>query len=172
MRKDYNVTIGLNHDEVAAKVNSVSGEVTLVSKGNKMPEGFELAGMGKFVRNYPDTWKYMEKRMTNLEFAVACRLGLWARAYTNSLMPLGDESTLNELARIMGVGVNKAKAISEKLFKMGIYARFEVSEVDCEYKKYWIFNPYLSFNGRVIETSMKNLFKNTLPAKVYRGEIS
>ena len=74
MRRDYNVTIGLNHDEVAAKVNSVSGEVTLVSKGNKMPEGFELAGMGKFVRNYPDTWKYMEKRMTNLEFAVACRL--------------------------------------------------------------------------------------------------
>lgn len=172
MRKDYSVTVGLRHDEVAAKVNSVTGEVSVVSRGNKVPEGFELADMGKFFRNYPDTWKYLEKRMTNLEFAVACRLGLLAKAYTNSLMPLGDESTLVELSRVMGVGVNKVKSVSEKLFKMGVYAKFEVSEVDCEYKKYWVFNPYLSFNGRLIDTGMKNLFRNTLPAKVYRGEIS
>jgi hypothetical protein len=62
--------------------------------------------------------------------------------------------------------------VVKKLFELGVFAKFDVVEVDMEYKKYWVFNPYLSFNGRVMETSMKNLFKNTLPAKVYRGEIS
>jgi hypothetical protein len=86
-------------------------------------------------------------------------------------MPLSDKSTVEELSRVMGIGVNKAKSVSKKLFDMGVFAKFDVREVDMEYKKYWIFNPYLSFNGRVIDTSMKNLFRNTIPAKVYRGEI-
>jgi hypothetical protein len=168
---DYNVNVSLMNDEVAAKVNIATGEVVVLKKGHKLPEGFELAGMGRFNRQYPETWIYLEKKLSNLEFLVACRLGLWARAYTNSLMPLSDKSTVEELSRVMGIGVNKAKSVSKKLFDMGVFAKFDVREVDMEYKKYWIFNPYLSFNGRVIDTSMKNLFRNTIPAKVYRGEI-
>lgn len=166
----YSVTVGLGHDEVAARVNSDTGEVVLLGKG-RVPEGKELVSFGKFSRCHTDAWIYLEKRLSTLEFAVASRMALMAGAYTNSLMPLNDESTVVELSYRLGIGVNKAKSVTNKLFELGVFAKFDVKEVDVDYKKYWIFNPYLSFNGRVIDSSMRNLFRNTLPAKVMRGEI-
>lgn len=170
-KRGYNVTIGLDHDEVAAKVNSDSGEVTIIKRG-RVPDGMELVTIGKFSRQHTDAWIYLEKKLSTLEFAVANRMALMAGAYTNSLKPLSDESTICELTYKLGIGKNKVISVTKKLFDMGVFAKFDVKEVDVEYKKYWIFNPYLSFNGRFMDMSMKNLFKNTLPAKVMRGEIS
>ena len=175
MRKksDYHMTIGLDNDQVAAKVNIGTGEVTVVDRGNgKLPDGYEMVEMNKFSRHLPEVWNYLKKHLTNLEWVAATKMGYMACAYTNSLRHLNDQTTLMELSQAMDISVNRVSNVVKKLFELGVFAKFDVVEVDCEYKKYWIFNPYLSFNGRVIETSMKNLFKNTLPAKVYRGDIS
>lgn len=170
-KRGYSVTVGLNHDEVAARVNSNSGEVIIIGKG-RVPEGKEIVSIGKFSRCHTEAWIYLERHLSTLEFAVANRMALMAGAYTNSLRPLNDESTIFELTNKLGIGKNKVISVTKKLFDLGVFAKFDIKEVDVDYKKYWIFNPYLSFNGRFIDMSMKNLFKNTLPAKVMRGEIS
>ena len=102
MRKksDYHMTIGLDNDQVAAKVNIGTGEVTVVDRGNgKLPDGYEMVEMNKFSRHLQEVWNYLKKHLTNLEWVAATKMGYMACAYTNSLRPLNDQTTLMELSQ-------------------------------------------------------------------------
>ena len=90
-----------------------------------------------------------------------------AEAYTNSLEPLNDETTINQLASLFGISRNKVTPTLKKLFQLGVYAKFEVVKPDVPYTKYWILNPFLSFNGRTLDSDIANLFIGTVIEKEF-----
>ena len=69
-------------------------------------------------------------------------------------------------------GVNRKKLpnIFKKLFDIGVFARFEVATEEEYYKKHWIFNPYISFKGRLISSDIAKLFYGTRIEKEYVKE--
>lgn len=166
----YNTTIKLKDNERAAKVNIETGEVNVVSsKNNNIPDGKErFESAANFHKLYPKSWKFLKARLTTLEFNVAFELALMAKANTNSLEPLNDETTVNQLVERFNIGRNKVTPLFNKLFRLGVYAKFEVYDVTKPYTKYWILNPYLMFTGKIIESDIANLFRGTEIAISFR----
>lgn len=168
MRKDYTANIQLNHDEIPAKINARTGEVTQLSKlpiENKSNEKkFDL--MKTFKRYNELAWELLETQTTSKEFAIAHKLALKARAYTNSLQPLNCDTTVLHIAEELNEDRRTVMKKIDKLFKLGVLAKFEVYEIGEKHTKYWVFNPYLAFNGKVIKKNVENLFSNTSYAKM------
>ncbi len=166
--KDYKATITLKNNEIPAKVNKETGEFTELpqqARHNNIPEGkiiFEPDAL--FRKDYTVSWKYLDDNLTALEFNAAYTLALMAKANTNSLEPLCDETTFVELAKLLNVGKNKITTILKTLFDYGVYGRFEVADQRKQFGKFWIFNPYLSFSGKLIHSDIAELFKGTLIA--------
>jgi|JI9StandDraft_1071089.scaffolds.fasta_scaffold343387_1 C1A family cysteine protease len=166
----YKVEVKLNHNEVAAKVNTETGDTKLVTfRPNNIPDGKELfEPTAFFKKEYSNSWSYLQKKLNPLEYKVAHSLGILAKANTNSLEPLSDKSTIPDLMEIFNVSKNKVKPILVKLFSLGVYGKFEIVDADKGYTKYWIFNPYLSFSGKLIPSDIADLFSNTHVAKAFR----
>jgi hypothetical protein len=170
--KKYEKLIELNHNEIPAIINVETGEIKqLESKKNNIPSGKEVfEPTALFKKDYLKTWSFLKRELTPLEYTSAHTLALMAKANTNSLEPLNDETTLKELMEILNVSINKVKPILKKLWLYGVYGKFEVAEVGKLYTKYWILNPYLSFSGKLIESDIADLFKNTHCAKAFYSE--
>ena len=165
----YTQTIKLKDNELPAKINVETGEVKEVDhKKNNVPEGKEVFQPNAFFRkDYTNSWKFLNKYLTPIEFKAAHTLAMMAKANTNSLEPINDDTTLKELMEVLNVSINKVKPILNKLWDLGVYGKFDVKEVDKPYTKYWIFNPYLSFSGKLINSDISNLFKGTHCAKAF-----
>jgi len=119
----------------------------------------------KYIENQnliiKQNWNYLHERLTPLEFKVAHFLSQKAAPVTNSLAPFNDDTKVRDLSEEFGISVGKVKAIFDKLFKEGVYAKFELYQRGHEFTRYWILNPYLSFNGKEIHLKTLELFKNT-----------
>lgn len=168
----YTREIHLKYNEIPAKVNIETGELTeLVDKDSikTNPEMETFTTEFLFQRTNTEAWKLLRTQTTDTEFRIAFELALRAKAFTNSLQPLDDNTTTVELAEEFGIRRQDANKLFKKLFDLGVYGRFEVTEQDKAFKKYWVFNPYLAFNGRAINTNTKNLFSNTTYARVMRN---
>lgn len=166
----YTAEYNLNHNEVPAKVNVETGETTtLMKRPNNIPEGkrvFEPDAL--FRKDYTNSWKFLERNLKPIEFKAAFTLALKAKANTNSLEPLSDSTTIPELMEVLGISKNVVKPLLKKLWSIGVYGKFEVSEVGKPYTKYWILNPYLSFSGKLIDSDIAELFSKTHIAKAFR----
>lgn len=165
----YIKEIKLNDNEIASKINIETGEVTpLAQRSNNLPKGKEVfEPNAKFMKTYSKTWEFLKGKLTPLEFRCAFTLSLMAKMNNNSLEPLNDNTCINELMEVLGISKNNVKPILKKLFNLGVYGKFEVKDFDKPYTKYWVLNPYLSFSGKVIDTTLKDMFKNTLIGKAY-----
>lgn len=173
-KKDYAYIeeVKLNHNEVAAKVDLETGEVTQFKSKfkNVLPEGMEVwLPDAIFQKVYPQSWKWLRSVTTDTEFKAAIALGQLAKAYTNSLEPLNDATILPDLTEKLGVNKNLIGITLHKLWKLGVYAKFEAYKPDKPYTKYWIFNPYLSFNGRLIQSDIAGLFQGTYVHLAYKN---
>ena len=168
----YTQEIKLKHNEIAATIDVETGEVkSLMKRPNNIPDGKEIFEPdGLFKKDYTNSWKFLNKYLTPIEFKAAHTLALIAKANTNSLEPLNDETTLKELMEILNVSVNKVRPILNKLWELGVYGKFEVKDVNISYTKYWIFNPFLSFSGKIINSDISNLFKRTHCAMAFYDE--
>lgn len=122
----------------------------------------------KFLKSYSKSWKYLQEEFSALEFKAAYSLALMAKAHTNSLEPLSDETTYRELSQILDVSINRVDKTLKKLFDYGVYARFEAVDPTKSYTKYWLLNPYLCFSGRVIKSDIAELFKGTRIGRNFR----
>ena len=159
----YKATIELQHNEIPAVVNAETGEVIIKKRPNNIPDGKEIfEPKGLFQKTYTKSWVFLKSKLSAFEFSVAFELALMAKANTNSLEPLNDETTVNQLVDRFNISRNKVRPLFKKLFELGVYAKFEVAKQDNPYKKYWILNPYLSFTGKLIESDIAELFKGTL----------
>lgn len=168
-KNDYFKEIGLKHHEVPAKVDLETGEVKIISKkDDNIPEDYEIFEPDAyFQKHYTTSWQFLRLKTSNIEFAAATRLAIMAKANTNSLQPLNDESTIETLVHVLGVSKNKVNLVLRKLFDLGVYGKFEVSNKAIGYHKYWVFNPYLSFSGQLIKSDIANLFRGTEVASAF-----
>lgn len=92
-----------------------------------------------------------------------------AKMNTNSLEPLNDSTTQIMIAQEFNIDHRKSKKIFDKLYNLGVYAKFDIAKVEVTYTKYWILNPYLSFGGKLVESDIANLFIGTqLTNEYYR----
>ena len=159
----YKRTISLGHNELPATINQDTGEVIeLRKKPNNVPDHKEFhMEKSKFTKNYKHSWAFLTRELNNLELAAVTRLTLLAAAYTNSLKPLNDDTVHRELIEILGVSTNRVRKVLSKLFELGVYAKFDVVKAHLDYTKYWVLNPYLSFNGKLINSDIKELFRGT-----------
>lgn len=169
----YTQELQLKDNEVAAKINSETGEVTSLKKRmNNIPENrhiFEPEGI--FRKDYTKSWEFLDKVLTPLEFKIVAKLCRMAKMNTNSLAPLNDDTTIQCIAEEFSIGRNKVTPLFTKLFKLGVYAKFEAYKPDVPYTKYWILNPYLSFSGKLIHSDIAQLFIGTVIEKEFNREI-
>lgn len=153
----------LQNNEKLGIVNMETNAIKYIEKrANNIPEGKEIfEPSGIFQKNYTKSWKFLQSKLTPFEFKVAFQLAMLAKANTNSLEPLNDDMTVNQLADLFNISRNKVTPILAKLFKLGVYGKFEVVKPSVPYTKYWVLNPYLSFSGKLIYSDIANLFKGT-----------
>jgi len=165
----YTQEVKLQDNETLLIINKETGNIKEPKKRiNNIPEGKELfEPKGIFRKDYTKTWKYLKTELTPFEFSVAFELALLAKANTNSLEPLSDDTTVSQLVEKFKISRNKVKPLFNKLFRLGVYAKFEVYDITKPYTKYWILNPYLSFSGKLINSDIAKLFLGTLLTKHY-----
>ena len=169
---DYTRTIDLKHNELPAKVNAETGQIDIIGppkKPSNNPNLIQFEPEAIFSRSYSKSWEYLYYKTNDKEYKVAQYLAFKAKAFTNSLEPLSDDSTVREIALATGISKDKVTAIFNRLFDLGVYGKWEVSEVERGRTKYWILNPYLSFNGSRIDKKIVTLFDNTEIAKAFRS---
>lgn len=158
--------IKLNHNEALSIINKDTGEIKEIgNRPNNIPKGKELFGdHAFFTKTYPNSWIFLKRYCSHLEISAIVGLVNYAKN-GNSLEPITD-AMKPHLVDLLGVSKNKVNAVLDWLFKLGVYGKFEVSEVDKPYTKYWVLNPFLSYNGgRFIYSDIKRLFVNTHIAK-------
>jgi hypothetical protein len=160
---DYKESVQLKHHELPAKYNSITGEYKELKAKNKLPEGKE---------------KYQEKFMTDsfsklnlrilpylievfnpIEIKMIVKMIELIDYNSNSLDPINNETSLRDLAKTFDVSRNRIKTYLEHLFKFGVYAQFKV-HTDTK-KEFWILNPYIAWQGELIDSGLKANFKNT-----------
>lgn len=163
---DYEKLVQLNHNEIPAKINIETGELTeLKPKKSNIPTYKELwQPKTAFTKNYNKVidWIEAEGIMTDLELRILWRMMRMAKYETNSLEPIGDDHTFIQLAEEFNVNRNKIKPILKKFYDLGVYGRFDVKRIDVPYTKFWVLNPYLCFSGRVVDSDIAQLFKGTV----------
>lgn len=117
-----------------------------------------------YARTFTRAWKLLETQTSETELRAAWQLAVMAKAYTNSLEPLTPETSSRSIAKELNLDYRKTTAIIDKLYKLGVIAKFEVYNRNEVYQNYWVFNPYLSFNGRTIKKEVTTLFDRTFYA--------
>jgi len=170
-RKDCESIIRYNHNEVPAVINLDTGEIKeFVGVGvkkemrDKTMEYFRSSQ--PYQRFFTNAWVLLRTQTNNLEYSVAQQLGQRAKAYTNSLEPIKPESTMVYLSTELNIDRRKVFAIVDKLFKLGVIGKFEVYDRFDVHHDYWVFNPYLSFNGIGIKKDVVTLFDRTYYANL------
>ena len=170
--------------------NNVTGEVETVEidndkllsmttkHGTKPVNGMKrYKGMTSYQRRSIKGWELLRQLLSersvnektgkeivkynNRRYLVADKLARMARAFTSSLEPLNPSSTISEIAETLNENRNTISEDIEVLFKLGVIGKFEVYDRNNVHTKYWLFNPFLAFNGDVIKEDVENLFSNT-----------
>ena len=161
----YTKTLEMQHNEVPAIVNIETGEVkTFEAPTQRIPKDHAIQYFKHdepYQRTFTRAWELLETQTTDLEFKAAQKMARLAKAFTNSMEPISPDSTVREIGEALHIDYRKVTKIVEKLFKLGVIAKFEVYEQDSEHHKYWIFNPYLSFNGMTIPKKVSTMFDKT-----------
>ena len=171
-KQKYKKEVSVFHDEVLLAVNQETGEIRdLPQRKNNIPKDSTLIdSKALFKKHYQNSWFFLKEVLTPIEYKAAHTLAMMAKSNTNSLEPLNDESTLKELMQVLNMSINKVKPILNKLFDLGVYGKFEVYKPERPYTKSWIFNPYLSFAGRIIKSDIAELFVGTHCEKAFHDE--
>lgn len=168
--KHYTKEIDLYHHEVPAALNPETGEIREIKSSKKRNPDMEYHNEDEvFQKFYTKAWRLLEEVLKDDKntFAVAFKLALRAEAFSNSLKPLHAESTSRYLAEVLNENKNTIKQIINKLYDLEVIGFFKVKDgANNKDIEYYIFNPYLSFNGKVISNSLETLFKHTKFANI------
>jgi hypothetical protein len=168
-QQKYTTDVSLYHNEIPVALNQETGEIRPIHKRNNIPDSKEVfEPQGIFKKDYSYSWEFLYETLTPLELRIVMKLSLMAKINTNSLEPLNDSTTQLEIAEIFQIDHRKSRKIFEKLFKLGVYARFEAYKPELPYSKYWILNPYLSFSGKLIGSDIAKLFEGTTLTNEYK----
>jgi hypothetical protein len=156
---DYQVQLGLLHNEIPAKVNQETGDVTIIHKKNKLPEGKRLSMQNYFAKVETRLLPYFNDVFNNNEISIIYKMIQMSEFETNALKPLNNDTTIKELSETFNIGKNQVKKYFDHLFKIGVYAQFKIYKDNK--KEYWILNPNIAFKGKTGEESIYKLFEGT-----------
>lgn len=169
---DYSVEIQLYHDEIPGKVNPSTGEFTSLEQLTKKVNTIKNMNVVNFQhseifqRTFIHSWNLLRTQTTDKEFRIATLLALMAKPFTNSLEPINDDTTSSKLAELLSTSRNDIKLVTDKLYELGVFGKFSYHATTTNFKNYWIFNPYLTFNGNKIDKSILGLFEDSVYKKV------
>lgn len=158
----YKTTFSLNHDEIPAKINSNTGEVSEIKyKFNNIPEDktvFNKSGL--FAKCYEAAMDYLLDNLTDVEIRIVMRMIQMSRMNSNSLEPLNNSTKQSEIASTFNIHRNHVTRIFNNLLKHGVYAEFKFGAKG-KIKHYWVLNPYIAFKGKTISKALVDLFRET-----------
>lgn len=165
----YDKTVTLKDSQILLTLDKETGEMEEIGTGTKRnPNQVTFMPTEPFIKTFPKAWQELYLLTTPLEYKVAQKMATMVKMLTNSLQPLTEETTYQELADMFGVSRSKVYSITKKLFSLGVYAVFKYSNADGEEKNFWVFNPYLAYNGKTMDMRTINLFSDTRFAKLYK----
>lgn len=162
----YTQQLNLKDNEIPAKINLETGELTEVkAKSSFIPDGYSRLNYKHFGMLNLDVTKKLENYFTNTELSVIFKMISRCDFNSNSLKPLNDDMSLRDLADEFGISKSSVPKVFSKLFSMGVYATFRITE-DQEEQLYWILNPYIFWRGRLRNDAIFNHFNKTDIAKL------
>lgn len=167
----YKKTVDLNHDQVVAKYNVRTKQIDQVLESRPVDNGMKTFRPDNvFQKTYISAWELLRTQTTDKEYVLANILSLKAKAFTNSLIPLTYHTPIYVVSDILGVDRRSIKERLDKLFELGVIANFEITDpvnkMESTINGFWVFNPYLSFNGNAISARVLELFNDTNYAKL------
>lgn len=173
---DYEATVKLRHNEIAAKINLDTAELTEVKHHKTtIPNGKQLWNPKEpFTKHYVMGNKiidWLETILTDQEMKVLWKMTRMVKFETNSLEPLNGDYGINQIAKEFNISRNRVSPIFKKLYNLGVYANFDVKKVNVPYTKYWILNPYICFSGRLIDNDIAKLFEGTMIEMKFKSMI-
>ena len=168
----YEKTIRLNHNEQSAKVNVETGEVTVLpKKANNIAPGKERFSYDEsFHKAYERSWLYLANNLSSTEIKIALMMSCMTEYATNSLLPLDDKASYDMLADRFNISKGVVKKTFKNLMDIGVYASFRYGHYKRGIVEEWVFNPFISFKGKLINSDLKELFINTKVAKYFINE--
>jgi len=159
----YTKEVKLKHDEVAAKINTRTGEVIEVKqRPNNLPEGKSKLDYKKYhITN--DLFATRVKGIFSYEeIGIVTYMSSIAEINTNSLKPLTNETSAVILGEKFGIDRKKVKKIFDKLFNWGVYLQLTYYSYSEDAKvTYWVLNPFISWKGNLKDDSIYTHFKDT-----------
>lgn len=161
-------TAKLEDDEVLYKVNERTSEMKeiKVKPNNLKDTGKEKFDFdASFNKAYERSWMYLAKELSPQELKIALMMSCMTEFSTNSLAPLDNSTQMQYLSELFGVGINQIKTYLKHLLKKGVYATFTYGHYKRGEVTEWVFNPFISFKGSLIDSDLKNLFLKTQVAK-------
>lgn len=167
----YEKKVRLNDNEQLYKVNHDTGElVEIKDRKNNIPTGKEkFIADELFAKSYDKAWVYMYDKLSAVEIKIALKMSTMTEFNTNSLNPLDDNTSMRGLAEFFNISINSVKKSFKNLMDIGVYASFRYSHYKRGIVTEWIFNPYISFRGKLIESDIKTLFDNTKIGRLFNS---
>lgn len=163
----YSKEIKLNQDEVPAKVNIETGEITVINaRPSNIPIGKSKLDYDEFSIVNTKVIKILSNILSNEELGVILYMITIADFNSNSLNPLCDDLSLRDKAEILNIKKDRVKKITDKLFKLGVYLSIKVYEG--QEQEYWVLNPNISWKGRLVNDSLFQHFKGTTITQLLR----
>lgn len=169
----YTKNVKLSHNEVPAAINLDTGEYRIIEdKPNNFPKNKRNFQHDQaFTKSYERSWEYLVNNLKKHELMVAILMSTMTEYSTNSLAPLDDNVQMNHLSEKFGIGINQVKSTFKRLMDVGVYASFRYGHYKRGIVTEWVFNPFISFKGKLIDSDLKNLFLNTPVAKHFLNSI-
>jgi hypothetical protein len=135
------------------------------------PKYVDWAVGWKFTKMFDGSQELLLELLSPQEYKVVGKMIFMAQQNTNSLKPLREDMSLRTLGSEFGVCDKTIKNVLEKLYNLGIYGKFEVSAWDkatdmCEYRKYWVLNPWVAFKGQKMIEGLYGMFVETIFTKL------
>jgi hypothetical protein len=167
MNNMYKQVVNLKHHESPAKFNHNTGEFSEITKRpNNIPESKERFDYDhSFVKSYEKSWLFLCNELKPHELKIAVKMSTMTEYSTNSLAPLDDKVSMSLLSETFSIGINQVKKTFKRLMDTGVYASFTYGHYKRGIVTEWVFNPFISFKGKLIDSDLKNLFLNTPVAK-------
>lgn len=144
---------------VYSVVSADTGEITVL-KNSILPDDKIMFSNGGYNKVYTHTLNELNKHLTPYDKAVILKMISSLNFVTNEIIPIDDNRYTYILADFFGLSRAKTVESLSNLYNLGVYKR--VSDLPKDYNdreiRYWVFNPYISSSGKLLDKKMVNLF--------------
>lgn len=165
----YTKEIKFRDNELPAKLDIETGAFSqIIHRPNNIPQGKEKFDFDQaFIKSYEKSWLFLFNELKPHELKIAVKMSTMTEYSTNSLAPLDDNVQLKQLSEVFNIGINQVKQAFKRLMDIGVYASFTYGHYKRGIVTEWVFNPFISFKGKLINSDLKNLFLNTPVARQF-----